>query len=260
MTKLKRVVQAEDLYNIPITYEGTNYSPVTHREAILTIKEYLYKHNFTIENETYLTASGGQRVVGKYGIKYNDEFDYMLAFSNSHDGSISFRYTSGSMLKICSNGSIWGSEDTYKRKHVGTAQIDIISTLESKIHLLEETMRINEQHSKRMKEIEIGKETIAKLVGDAFLYEEMLRANQMAVLKKEIHNPSFNYNADNSLWELYNHFTFAARESTPTEWVQRHTDISNYFVNAAGILESKRGLLGSIVPETADLLTEALVI
>lgn len=260
MEKLKRVVSEQDLRHVPITYQGNSYSPVMHREAIDTIKEYLYKHNFNITTENYLAASNGQRVIARYGIQYDNEFNYMIGFANSHDGSIAFKYVAGAEIRVCSNGAIWGSEDTYKRKHVGTAQIDIISTLESKIHLLEETMRINEQHSKRMKEIEIGKETIAKLVGEAFLYEEMLRANQMAVLKKEIHNPSFNYNADNSLWELYNHFTFAARESTPTEWVQRHTDISNYFVNAAGILESKRGLLGSIVPETADLLTEALVI
>ena len=236
-TKLKRIVTEQDLRNIPITYEGTHlYTPVRHGEAIDSLKEYLDKANFKITTESYLAASNGQRVIGKYGIRYNDEFDYMIGFANSHDGSISFKIADGSLVRACANGCLWG-ENVYKRKHMGTSSKDIFAQIESTVQRLEITMKQNEINSQQMKNIEIDKSTISKLIGEAYLYEELIRANQLSIIKKEIENPSFNYNSPNSLWELFNHCTFAAREETPVNWVNQHIELSEYFVNAAGILE-----------------------
>lgn len=236
-TKLKRIVTEQDLRNIPITYEGSNYSPVLHHEAIDTVKEFLDKNNFKITDEKYLAASNGQRVIARYSIQYDNEFDYMIGFANSHDGSIAFKYYDGSILKICSNGQIWSNGEMFKRKHVGTASLDITSSIESKISNIEEVMKINKTNVDRMKEIEIGKETIAKIIGEAYLYEEMIKANQLSLLKKELEQPSFNYNFDDSLYTLYSHFTHVIKSSTPTDWINQHVEISDYFVNAAGILE-----------------------
>lgn len=249
---MNRVVSEAELTHIPVTYQGTNYQPVLHREAIETIKEQLDRYNFKVVSEHYLAASNGQRVIGRYGIQYNDEFNYMIGFANSHDGSIAFKYFSGSEIRVCSNGAIWGTDYNYRRKHVGEGVKDLIfGTIHDKLNALEQTMKQTEDNAKRMKEIEIDRATISKLVGQAFLYEEMIKATQLSVIKKEIANPSFDYSAQNSLWELYNHFTYAVKESTPTDWLGQHTEISDYFVNAAGILEKK----GQIV-KPADLLPE----
>lgn len=236
---MNRVVSANELTHIPVTYQGTNYQPVLHREAIETIKEYLDKHNFKITNEMYLTASNGQRVIGRYGIQYDNEFDYMIGFANSHDGSIAFKFVEGSIVRACSNGNLWSDGEMFKRKHVGSANIDIVASIEQKIHKIESMMKINEINAKRMKEIEVGKETISKLVGQAYLYDEIIRANQLSVIKKELETPSFDYGVENSLWNIYNGFTHAIKSATPTEWVSQHVEVSDYFVNAAGILERR---------------------
>lgn len=261
MKKMNRVVSANELMHIPVTYEGTNYQPVLHREAIDSIKEQLDKYNFKVTSEQYLAASNGQRVIGRYGIQYNDEFNYMIGFANSHDGSIAFKYFSGSEIRVCSNGAIWGTDYNYRRKHVGEGVKDLIfGTIHSKLNSLEQTMKQTEENAKRMKEIEVDRTTISKLVGEAFLYEEMIKATQLSIIKKEIANPSFDYAAKNSLWELYNHFTYAVKESTPTDWLGQHTEISDYFVNAAGILEKKGEIFSpaKLVPQFEAQIIEAL--
>jgi hypothetical protein len=240
MTKLGRVVTEQDLRNIPVTYEGNNYAPVLHSEAIDTVKEYLDKKNFKITDEKYLAASNGQRVIARYGIQFDNEFDYMIGFANSHDGSIAFKYYDGTILRTCSNGQIWSNGDMFKRKHVGNAGIDIISSIETKINSIEEVMKTNRKNVDRMKNIEIDKSVISKLIGEAYLYEDMIKAHQLSALKKELVEPSFDYGFSDNLYLLYSHFTHVIKESTPTDWIGQHREISDYFVNAAGILE-KRG-------------------
>lgn len=237
MTKLSRIVTEQDLRNIPITYEGTHlYAPVRHSEAIDNLKEYLDKANFKITTEQYLAASNGQRVIGKYGIRYNDEFDYMIGFANSHDGSISFKIADGSLVKTCTNGCLWG-ENVYKRKHMGTSSKDIFIQIQNTVERVEETMKQTISNSERMKNIEITRDITSKLVGEAYLYDELIRANQLSIIKREIETPSYDYGDQNSLWSLFNHFTLSAREETPINWVKQHIEISEYFVNAAGSLE-----------------------
>lgn len=249
-----RITTAEHLMSQQVTYEGSKYQPVTHKEAIETIKEQLYKHNFILTSEEYLSASGGQRAIGKYGIKYNGEMDYMIAFGNSLDGSLAFRLAMGSIVKVCSNGNMFGNEMNMKKKHfMGNNSILLLEHIEIAINSIEEVMKKHLEIKKSMEEVEIDKKVKAALIGDLFLNEEAIQATQLSIIKKEIENPSFNYGNPNSLWSLYNYSTFAAKQQTPILWQKQHEELGQYFVNAQGLLVNKQEIQ---VPEEIEYILD----
>jgi len=56
------------------------------------------------------------------------------------------------------------------------------------------------------------------------------------VIKKELTTPTHNYNAPNSLWELYQFTTFAIGGFNPT-WIQDHVKAHDFFMQVAEEVE-----------------------
>ena len=90
-----------------------------------------------------------------------------------------------------------------------------------------------------MKQIELTKRSSAELVGRMFLEEEIIQSTQMCIIKREMDNPSFDYGAPGSMWELYNHTTLAMKELHPSLWMNQHMKAHSFFVNASGLLVPK---------------------
>jgi Domain of unknown function (DUF932) len=244
MNKLNRKVTAADLIPCQITYQGNRYSPITHKQVIETIYEYLDKKNIKIKTENYLSASNGQRAIGRIAIDCGDlETGYELSFKNSLDGSMSFGICSGSVTFICSNGSVYGDVSSYKKKHSGNANEQILVELARVVDLMEDTMKTHIERRQIMKEREITKKTISELCGRMFIEEEIITANQLGIIKKELENPSFNYNSSGSVWEFYQHCTLATKETTPLLWHKTHQELSNFFISEFEILQNKEDLV-----------------
>jgi hypothetical protein len=102
-----------------------------------------------------------------------------------------------------------------------------------------------------MKNIEITKRTKAELIGRMLIEEQFIQSTQMNIIEREMKNPTHNYGAPDSLWELYNYTTFAMKEIHPTLWMQNHQAAHNFFVNEAGILVQPMNIE---VPEGGALL------
>jgi hypothetical protein len=87
-----------------------------------------------------------------------------------------------------------------------------------------------------MKQIELSKRDKAELLGRLFLEEELISTMQMNIIAKEIEAPTFDYGAPNSVWELYQHTTYAMKETHPRMWISDHIKAHNFFINATGSL------------------------
>ena len=232
MTKDNRITTADFLSAQQITYKGSKYQPVTHKQVIETIKESLEVNNFKLVSEEYLMSSGGQRAIGKYGIKYNDGLDYMIAFGNSLDGSIAFRLSSGSIVKVCSNGCIFG-ENNYRKKHYlnSTGSNYILERLVVAINDIETTMKDHLQIKQNMMDMEVNSIVKAQLIGDLYLNKNLIKPDQLAIIKQQLDtNVAYDGNKD-SLWTLYNHTTLAVHDATPISWERQHQGLGNYFNN-----------------------------
>jgi hypothetical protein len=90
-----------------------------------------------------------------------------------------------------------------------------------------------------MKHVQVDARVTAELVGRMILEKQFIESTQLNVIEREIKNPTFDYNAPNTLWELYQFTTFSMREIHPTLWMGNHIDAHEFFVNASGELSGK---------------------
>jgi len=80
-----------------------------------------------------------------------------------------------------------------------------------------------------MKEYDISKRVRAELVGRMFIEEGIIASTQLNIIKGQIANPSFDYGASGSLWELYQHTTYSLKEVHPTQWLTSHIKAHRFF-------------------------------
>ena len=80
-----------------------------------------------------------------------------------------------------------------------------------------------------MKQVQITKRTKAELVGRMMLEEQFITSTQLSIISRELKAPTHDYNAKDSLWELYNYTTFAMKETHPSQWMESHIKAHKFF-------------------------------
>lgn len=257
--KVERIVTEADIIDCPITHFGARYNPITHRQVIETIDEYLDKNNFRVTDKKYLAASAGQQVIGKVFINYPDaEMGFSMFWKNSLDGHMSFGICAGANTFICSNGSVYGDIMAFKRRHVGKTNNDIISQIEMACSQMEESMAIQIRRKDQMKERDITKRTTAEICGRLFLEEGIITSTQLGIIKGQIENPSYNYKAPGTAWELYSHATHAIKEAAPMQWHKAHKNLGDFFVNEFGLMEPSQSI--SYFPALQEFVEDDLAL
>lgn len=219
------------LLKVPVPAATKSYVPVPHKQMIQMTLEELDKNGMEVLSETYNMAREGRQAMGFYEIGATGDSDMRIriGWHNSYDKSMPVRWAIGGHIIVCSNGMVAGDIGAFKRKHTGTvladyreqAHIHVASAGEMYDRLIREKIR--------MKDIEITKRASAELIGRMFLEEDIITATQMGIIKREMENPSFNYNADGSVWQLYNHCTVAYKEEHPQLFIDRHVKHHEFF-------------------------------
>jgi hypothetical protein len=233
----ERFVKKEQLKNLPVTYTGSIYSPVQHEMIFETIESYLEDSGLKIKNESFLSGRKGQQIIGNYVLEHEGlELNPLLSFKNSLDGSMSFGVAGGmSVVSICSNGNVFGDLMMYSRRHTGNARNEIVENVKYACDKIITTVEKHIDISKKMKEIEVSKKVVSELCGQMFIEENILKATQLSIIKNEIDNSSFNYQSKGSLWEFYNHCTFALKGTHPFLWHKAHEEVGNFFLKTFSI-------------------------
>lgn len=225
ITKLEKFIDA------PISYQGTSYTPVSHRVVVETIKSYLNHTGHEVVKESYVVRSNGQKVVGKLVLSNVDnEMSQMLSWKNSLDGSMSFGVCSGNMVMICENGVVFGDKFQYKRRHTGNAVEDIINSLKMSLSSLEESTLLNIEKREKMKNIHTSHKEMAEQLGKLYVTTDIISSNQASTIRKQIIKSDFDYKSPETLWEFYNHCTYALKESHPLKWHEKHLKLGTYII------------------------------
>lgn len=218
----------QDIIKIPLPIKTDTYIPVSHGNIIDEVKENLDKKNLIITNEFYNADNNGKQLIGYFDIKANDnEMGMRLAFRNSYDKSMSVAFVAGSCVWICSNGMISG-EVQYLRKHTGSVVTELKDKIQSSINEVEKVFVLNQQAALKMKDISVDKLLCAELCGLMYIEHDLIKSEQLNILKKELKEPSFDYNSDNSLWQFYNNVTCSLKESHRTNYIKQHIDFHKF--------------------------------
>ncbi len=173
----------------------------------------------------------GQVANGRFSISNvaDSEMQLQIGWQNSYNKQLTLKFAIGTRILVCSNGCVSGDFGAFKKKHVGEIQSFTPSAIVDYIAQAGEAFTLMQQQRESMKQIEITKRTKAELVGRMMLEEQFITSTQLNIISRELKAPTHDYNAKDSLWELYNYTTFAMKESHPGLWMDSHIKAHKFF-------------------------------
>lgn len=230
----------EILLNTPVPMTTNTYKAVSHQQLIDLTLNSVEKAGFSVDKETYSTAKDGSVANGRYTIKniMDTEMQLEIGWQNSYDKTLSLKFAIGTRILVCSNGCVHGEMGAFKKKHSGDVQEFAPAHIMEYIKGAGDIFQQIQKERDRMKEIELSKRTKAELIGRMFIEETFVKSTQINILAKEIENPSHDYGAPDSMWELYNFTTFSMKGIHPSLWMNQHMEAHKWFVNESGIIQS----------------------
>jgi len=228
------------LLGAEIPQETKTYKPVAHRQLIDLTLESIHSAGFELESERYSAARDGNVANGRYTIKNvaDNEMQLQIGWQNSYDKTMSLKFAIGTHIFICQNGCVSGDYGAFKKKHQGEIQTFTPNAITEYIKQAGDAFRKIQSDRETMKQIEVSKRTCAELIGRMIIEENIIESTQLNIIRGQMDNPSFDYGASGSLWELYQHTTYAMKEVHPSLWMRNHINAHSFFVNAAGIMVS----------------------
>jgi hypothetical protein len=246
--------------NANLPAHGGRYSVIPHSFIIDETRKELSNLGINITRELYKINRDGQIAQGIYhlDVQNDPEMGMMFAWSNSYNKMMKFKCAVGAQVFICMNGVVAGDMASYARKHVGqTAMNDAIQNIQSQLSSANTYYTRLIEDKNMLKNISLSRKEQSSLVGRLFCDEEILTPTQTSIVKKEIHNPSFNYNCSNdSAWALYNHVTLALKESHPISYLSDHQKVHDFFVNEFGQLVTPQIMDQPMFEEVSQVVNE----
>lgn len=242
----------EFLLEIPRPEETKSYTPIAHSVFINELREELDKRGYTVAEERYLHANKGQILTGNFRVTNGDsEMMPMINFTNSYNKMRRAEIWAAAMVLVCKNGMM-GKTSTghYSRKHSGTALEDVRQKMIEVVASLDEEFQRLKKNAEEMKQIELDKKVIAQLVGDMYINESLIKAEQLSILSNEIHH-SINFKG-NTVWDFYNHVTESYKHNHPMDYDKQHIKFHTYMTDKFS-LSGSRGLYGQQI-EIAELV------
>lgn len=208
-----------------------SYSPVPHAKVMDMVLESLEKAGIKVKHEKYISAREGRQAMGLYVLDGGDEtMNYQIGWQNSYDKSKPLRVAMGTNIIVCSNGMFAGGNmGSFKRKHTGTVLSEFQESIKFHIGEAASTFQKLTDFRERLKQTEITKRVCAELIGRMHIEHDILTATQVGIMKKELENPTYNYKADGTAWQLYNHATFALKEAHPQFHLEQHMQLHDFF-------------------------------
>jgi hypothetical protein len=269
MSKTTKLVTVEELKSVALPTATDTYTVISHGFIIDEVKRELHLSGFEVVSEEYRANNNLEVARGSYIIKRSEDPNFMMSFSwtNSYDKSTKFQCAIGGYVLENNSFVIDKEENTFIRKHTGTADVLVKETIAEKIGCAE-MHYLKVLSAKRMMEsITVNRQEVAKILGDLYFSYDIISIEQLSGIKKEYNKPSYVYstNAD-SLWTVYCHILTVIKSSHPKMWLQQQGFIHNYIkMNffkpvspvSSPILETLLDtsvLPEALIPEQLDLL------
>ena len=223
----------EELYTSPLPEETKSYKPIENRRLIETTLESIDKAGFNLKSEIYTAARESQQSNGRYviGNVGDSEMSLQIGWQNSYNKTLSLKFCLGSYIFICENGAVHGDMGHFKKKHSGEIQNFTPQAISDYISQASDSFVKMQKDRDEMKKIEMNKDVQSTILGYMFFQKELMSITQLGIIKREMDRPTYNYNADDSLWQLYNNVTVSYKNSHPSLWMKQHMDLHNFINN-----------------------------
>lgn len=225
-----------------------SYTAIPHRVFLEEISEKLSLKGYNIHSEEYIATKEYQIITGSFTVNKRGVLDApkelspSLFFVNSYNKSRRAILRAGAKVLVCKNGML-GTVDggSYTRKHSGNALEEFREHIDIVIDNIDYEFERLEKNVIEMKAIQMDNSTIARLVGDMVVNEDMITMTQLSILKHEL---KFSENfKDGTLWSFYNNCTEAFKDTHPLYYDRQHIKLHTYLSDKFELTGS-RGLYG----------------
>jgi hypothetical protein len=107
----------ERLFSAPLPERTESYTPIAHKVIDDKTREILKDMGFKLVSTKYNSSTDGLLGQCQYNIEYGSdtEMGLMVAWQNSYNKLVSFKYAVGAHVMVCSNGCVAGDLGAYKR-------------------------------------------------------------------------------------------------------------------------------------------------
>ena len=236
-TKRDYLITAQELCNVQVPTETRTYKPVPYCDLIDLTLNGAKEVGLNLIGTTYRATDNKQVATARYDFSYGDdpEMGLSIAWQNSYNKQVSLKFAIGAHVFVCSNGACFGDIGSFKKKHVG--EIQTVTPTMIKDYLSTATQVYTKMVSQKdaMKGIPVNDRQVATILGELYFINDVLKETQVSIIKKELKKPTHNYNAPNTLWELYNIVTFALKEIHPADYIDVHGKVHEYFIRTFNI-------------------------
>ena len=226
MKRNQIVTDRASILAVPVPAETETYTPVPASLIFNTIDRLCTEFSVNIQSEEFFCGAEGERQRLRFFFNIpNSEFVRELVVINSYNKTIALRAASGTSVFVCSNGMVLGDIKIY-RKHTGTIDEEVEQFLRECFVDMMNIYQHAEATKQAYSDIIITKQEVAHILGECFFEYEYLTSSQLNIVKKEFEKPSFNYGVDpNSLWQFYNHLTYALQKEDPGDYLNTRIGI-----------------------------------
>lgn len=242
--KVTKLTSYNDVYNAPtIPWNNDTYTPVSNKFIMDFIEDKINNAGLVVKNNEFRTATTDnglvKGVIGNYDISTSDgEFGQRIMFRNSYDKSMSFAFCCGTVVWICTNGSISGDYQ-YKRIHRGIINEESSTTIDDiqdyvigGIGTLQNAFEHNVIQLNELKKFQISPNDTYNILGKLFFEEEVISISQMSIIKKELQfSQNFRHlgDSDFTAFDAYNAVTESLKSSHPLTYIRDHINTHKLF-------------------------------
>lgn len=233
---IKNLESAEALktmLNTPVPEQTRTYKPVSHQQLMDLTMESIHQSGYTLASQEYSVAEDGLVANGKYtiGNVADSEMQLQVAWQNSYNRKVSLKFALGTRVLICQNGMVSGNYGSFKSQHRGDIQTVAPANIVEYVKKGSSAFRQLQRDRDVFKQYETTDQVVAELIGRMYIQEDLITSTQLNILKRELVKPTHDYGAEGSLWDLYNHSTFALKGSHPSKWMSSHSNLHTFFNN-----------------------------
>jgi hypothetical protein len=232
MSKRIGLSTKEYLSNAPLPQQTESYTVIPHGSVMTETEKLLKEKGFSIEREMYKCTVNAQVAQGVYHLKYGSdpEMSMLVAWSNSYDKSMRFKFAVGGYIHSSSSAMLSQNIGNWNRKHTGTADQETARTIREQIELADTHYMQLVADKQAMKLVSVSDKRVAELIGRLYIEKNILNTEQLSIIKAQLKQSSFDYNAPkDSLWCLYNHIAYSLQRAHPKAWMDQQRLI-HYFI------------------------------
>ena len=219
-----------DLISAPIPHATKSYTPLSHEDAVDTIKQMLDDYGYEIEESIYRANENATQAYGYFVFRASadPEIKGLYAFQNSYDKTM--RFTGAVGVKIDDEAVVISNSTPHMRKHTGAAVTDIKEGVESQISNASIDVSTMITRKNDFSQYAISKIEYGRLVGELLIEDILMPDQATAAARAWPKNPGRNAIKINeiTLWEAYKFISKSVQLTTPMNWMKNLTRLYWY--------------------------------